>query len=188
MAREPRCPGAAWQISSVWRAMAWARRPSLPMVPPFCESDTMGETGGGEESASNKWGTDRAPSSLAEQCSESGIRGCNRHSRVWTTSNVPESDDAGSAQVGGSCHGGPVRRRYIGTPAPTGPAPHKEAVMAEVKIKPGSLTIEIVDQGKVVAKLDYPLTLTKVRLEPKDPKDPRYGPARDIWTPEPAPV
>jgi hypothetical protein len=60
--------------------------------------------------------------------------------------------------------------------------------MAEVKIKPGSLTIEIVDQGKIVAKLDYPLTLTKVRLEPKDPKDPKYGPARDIWTPEPAPV
>lgn len=54
--------------------------------------------------------------------------------------------------------------------------------MAEVKIRPGSLEIEILDQGKRVALLDFPsLKLDKVTVEPKDPK--KHGPARDVWTP-----
>lgn len=62
--------------------------------------------------------------------------------------------------------------------------PHKEAVMAEVKIKPGSLTIQIEDQGKTVEfNCHWMSPLTRVVLEPKG------QPAREIWrVPEPASV
>jgi|GEM_PF-4491954 len=56
--------------------------------------------------------------------------------------------------------------------------------MAEVKIRPGSLEIEILDKGKRVALLDFPsLKLDKVTVEPKDPD---IRPRGDVWKPEPA--
>lgn len=56
--------------------------------------------------------------------------------------------------------------------------------MAEVKIRPGSLEIEIVERNKRVVLLDFPsLTLDKVTVEPKNPN---IGPAGDIWPPAPA--
>ncbi len=56
--------------------------------------------------------------------------------------------------------------------------------MAEVKIKPGSLEIEVLDQGKTVALLNFPmLKLDKVTVEPTRPD---IRPAGLVWKPEPA--